>query len=258
MRKRMLLIATIALGMALLLGSCAKHPTSSSDQLIVVCTKNWTSSKGILQRFDRSPRGNWEPAGEIVPARIGRNGMGWGVGLRQPDADTNPQKREGDLKTPAGLFWVSAVFGKDPEYKEKCKMPFIHVGPNTEAVDDPKSRYYNQIVNADLVEEKDWDSSEKMYEISLYDVGMVVNHNSPVQDSNAGSCIFIHKWRAPHKPTTGCVALAADNLRELAEWLDMKKKLTIVILPMKEYRSHMLKWSLHRPMPFGECLAPTE
>ncbi|MEL6607214.1 MAG: L,D-transpeptidase family protein, partial [Bacteroidota bacterium] len=166
-------------------------------------------------------------------------------------------KREGDGKTPAGLFWVSAVFGKDPEYKEQCKMPFIHVGPTTEAIDDPKSRYYNQIVSADLAGEKDWTSSEKMYEISSYNVGVFINHNSPVQDPAAGSCIFIHEWRAPHKPTAGCVALATNNLKELAEWLDIKKKPTIVMLPMKEYRSHMLRWSLHR-MPFDEYLAPTD
>jgi len=254
MIQRILVVLIVILGMPLLLGG-ARHPARSSQQLLIVCAKNWTTAKGIVKRFDKSRSGSWEPVGEAIPVRLGRNGMGWGVGLHEPVTKKDPQKKEGDLKTPTGMFWLSTAFGTDPADEKKYKMPFIHIKPTTEAVDDPSSNYYSQIVDTALIEDRDWNSSEKMGKKSVYDLGVVINHNLPVQDPSAGSCIFMHAWEAPHRPTTGSVAMSAENLREVMKWLDIKKKPTIAIIPMTEFREYILKWSMY-PMPLEEYLAP--
>ena len=71
------------------------------QQLVVVVSPNNTSIKAQLWRFEKV--GNaWKQFGEPHPANLGRKGLAWGKGLHS----TKPglQKKEGDQKSPAGIF----------------------------------------------------------------------------------------------------------------------------------------------------------
>ena len=223
--------------------STTSSPLQTSQQLLVVCTEGWDQMQGKLQRFERKHlKSAWKPVGKVIKVCVGKNGLGWGVGLH-PHVAIAPQKREGDSKAPAGIFKLSAVFSKNP--KNTYKLPFIFVDEHTEAVDDVKSTYYTKIVNTNDEEViKDWDSSEKMHEIDLYNLGAVVDHNMPVKNKEAGSCIFLHEWRGEDSPTAGFTAMDAQDLKVTCEWLDSAKKPLLVQLPTEVYKQCMKDWQL--------------
>jgi uncharacterized protein YijF (DUF1287 family) len=74
----------------------------------------------------------------------------------------------------------------------------------------------DQIVDAAQVDE-DWRSAEPMRR--YYELAITVEHNAS-DVPEAGSCIFLHAWRDAESPVTGCTAMAADELEQLAAWLE--------------------------------------
>lgn len=136
-------------------------------------------------------------------------------------------KREGDGKTPIGLYPLLDVFGT--EEHRTSQMPFIALHEHLEAVDDPASKHYNAIVDRRKVE-VDWKSSEKMKEMGfLYDLGVVIGYNTPNPIPGNGSCIFLHVWRSSTKGTAGCVALSLPHLQAIAKWLSANRSPHILI-----------------------------
>jgi D-alanyl-D-alanine dipeptidase len=94
-------------------------------------------------------------------------------------------------------------------------------------VDDPASRYYNQVVDEARLPDggtKDWASSEEMLRADgVYDWGVFVGHNHPKPVGGAearGSCIFLHRWSGPRAGTAGCTAMSPATLHNLLRWLD--------------------------------------
>ena len=219
----------------------ASNILKASSQLLVVCTGDWEQVQGKMQCFEKNPQGDWVAVGDIVKVCVGKNGLGWGIGLH-PRITTQRKKQEGDSRAPAGVFHISAVFSKFPECPYNLYYQVIK--PTTEAIDDPQSHYYNTIVDANSVEEIDWKSSEKMSEVDLYDLGLVIDHNMPVQDTQAGSCIFMHRWRRPGAPTAGCTAMDSADLETVCHWLDSAKKPCLVQLPIEVYSKHKQAWKL--------------
>lgn len=112
-------------------------------------------------------------------------------------------------------------------------MPYRQITPDTEAVDDPGSRFYNRIVQRGAVRQPDWKSSERMHEIPDYELGVIVAHN-PRNQPGAGSCIFLHEWRGDRRGTAGCTVLLPPDLRALVRWLDAAKNPLLVQLPEGE------------------------
>ena len=111
-------------------------------------------------------------------------------------------------------------------------MPYLTLEKSHEAIDDPQSEYYNQIVNANDFKIKDWNSSEKMLEcLPYYNLGIVVEHNTQPAIPGAGSCIFIHVWKTSTEGTGGCTAMAESDLATILEWLDPKMNPILVQYP---------------------------
>jgi len=81
---------------------------ATSTQILVVTTSDWNAAKGTLQRYERlQPDKRWKTVGGAVTTVVGKNGMGWGVGVRQIDdpglrGPEDPVKREGDGKPHPG------------------------------------------------------------------------------------------------------------------------------------------------------------
>ena len=82
----------------------------SSRQLLLVRASSWWATTGTLQRYERDSGSSWRSVGAGVPVNLGRSGMGWGRGLHA-SAAVGPQKREGDGRSPAGVFRLSRAFG---------------------------------------------------------------------------------------------------------------------------------------------------
>ncbi len=165
----------------------------------------WTYDKGVWHKTF----GPW-------PAVIGRNGF----------APLNA-KREGDGRTPSGLYFVGVAFGRAASLV--TGLDYRQATDSDVWIDDSSSFEYNRWVNGvpQAV------SHEKMLRSDgLYDLGAVIAYNTdPVIPGN-GSAIFIHIWREHgRKPTAGCVALGQDRLSRLLAWMDKEMKPVVLLNP---------------------------
>ena len=224
---------------------------ASSCQMIMVLTDSPQASNGILYYFQLDcNKPQWRLANGPIPVLIGKNGLGWSTGLHDIANTLNyPVKREGDGRSPAGVFHLNSVFGYKPaDQMTKLKMPYLHLTQMTECIDDPDSRYYNQIVYRNKITETDhvdWKSSEKMSRMGhCYELGVVVDYNHDPIKHWAGSCIFLHNWKNQHNTTAGCTAMAPEVMKEIVNWLDDTKDPVFVLLTKQLYCDLMNKCNL--------------
>jgi D-alanyl-D-alanine dipeptidase len=198
-------------------------------QAVLVTASDLRISTGTLRRYECADAGaRWQPVGTPAEVLLGRRGLGWGVGLHPAAGNDEPQKIEGDERSPAGIFVFGTAFGRAArEELPWMRMPYLRLLQTTEAVDDPASRYYDRIVDRARIERPDWKSSEHMGKISAYEWGVVVAHN-PEHIPRAGSCIFLHLWPNERDGTSGCTALHRTDLIELLRWLDPAKHPVLV------------------------------
>lgn len=225
----------------------ASFPNQSSQQLVLVTTKDWNSVSGELRRFERvGTNSSWKKIRPSIPVVVGRNGLAWGKGVHQLKNPSGPIKHEGDGKSPAGIFRLSSAFGlAEPKEMTWVKLPYRHLLDSIECVDDVKSVYYNSIVDRREVRKIDWNSSEKMREIGQqYRLGVVVEHNTNPRENGGGSCIFMHIWKSAETGTAGCTAMTSENMEEFLRWLDGKKNPVLVQLPKNEYQRLKKQWKL--------------
>jgi len=207
------------------------EPPAKSRQMVVVTTENWQAVTGTLHRFARGGSDQaWRPVGERIPVTVGREGMAWGLGLHAvPKGDVC--KVEGDGKAPAGIFRLAAAFGYDTRPKG-LKLPYIQARAGIEAIDDPDSHYYNQIVDRAEVAKVDWRSSEMLLRTDdSYRYGVVIAHN-PKCVPRGGSCIFLHVWSRRGEGTAGCTAMSLAAIAELQRWLDPKAEPVLLQAPV--------------------------
>lgn len=240
MKRVLLLVAILAVaGCASL--SQSRSPVRGSRQLVLVIAQSWEAPRAELRRFERDgATAPWREVGGAVPVVLGRSGMAWGSGLH-PAQGRGPQKREGDGKSPAGVFAIPSAFGFADTMATKA--PYQQLTAMTECVDDVTSLYYNSIVQRDRVSEPDWESSEKMRSIEEYRIGLLVAHNQPPVRGD-GSCIFMHVWRGESSSTAGCTAMDATPLEAIVAWLDPAAAPRLVQLPANEYARLKGSWKL--------------
>lgn len=187
-------------------------------QMLLVTAPLWTSSGGHLRRYERvGPDAPWQEVGTALPVRLGSAGLGRGRGLHGGEACSDaPEKQEGDKRAPAGLFSLGTAFGRAPRAPfAPSPWPYRPTTAADRFVDDPKSPHYNtwQIARGAV----SWSSAERL---TMYSLGLVVDHNTVDPVPGAGSAIFLHPWQAPTHPTVGCTALDEKSLVAVLRWLD--------------------------------------
>ena len=219
----------------------------NSRQLITVTTSSWSDKSATIQLFQRAPDKpwSWQEVEKPFSGVIGRRGFGWGIGLHGTGETGAPRKREGDQRSPAGVFKIFSVFGlAKPAQMPFLRLPYQQVNARTEAIDDPRSKYYNRIVDRSTIARPDWSSSESMLRVGgRYRYGLMIQHNwKPVP--GFGSCIFFHVWDDHQAGTAGCTATSSAHLERLLRWLDSKKNPLIVQLPQPEYLRLRESWEL--------------
>jgi len=217
-----------------------------SLQLILVLTSSWNTQEGLLFSYEREGvERPWKLVEKEIPVTVGVNGLAWGRGLHGLTDELGPIKKEGDGRSPTGIFDLKVSFGfVDPFDLKGLKMPYLLISDDLEAIDDPLSNYYNQIVDRSKVP-CDWKSSEKMGRLQEpYKLRIVVEHNTSPIDPFCGSCIFIHVWSGKGKGTAGCTAMSEENLQRTLLWLDPEKKPLLVQLPLDIYNQKKSVWHL--------------
>jgi D-alanyl-D-alanine dipeptidase len=248
MRLRWLSLFLLALIVPAAIARAAANPLRRSRQCIVVVAPNWNSTTGVLRAFERvDASGPWKARGPEIPVVLGKKGLGWGRGVVNANAGANPRKIEGDNKVPAGIFRLGPVFGYAPaESARWVKLSYVPLTKNIEGVDDPRSRYYNRLVDRTKVPRVDWSSSEKMRrDDHLYKWGVVVDHN-PTAIPGAGSLIFFHIWKNSSSPTAGCTAMPEEHLVKLIRWLDPAARPILAQMPRDNYAAFQAKLGLPR------------
>lgn len=202
-----------------------------TKQLIVVTSAGWNTTQGTLAFYELDAQGNWKATANDVKVTLGRTGMAWGAGLQPTSLNTGTLKREGDGKSPAGIFKLTQLFS----YGElETRMDAVRSDSTLYCVDDVNSAYYNQLVSTSQVS-KDWNSAEEMKrKDNLYKFGVVVAYNAEGR-KGAGSCIFLHIWRDQNKATAGCTAMTESNLLTIIHALDKNKNPMLVQMPTSEY-----------------------
>ncbi len=237
----------MAVILAVLIGRTARAETLAVDearQVILVLSENWTASTASLQRIERDASGAWQAAGSPYPVSLGKAGLAWGRGLQPAVSGGDPVKHEGDLRAPAGIFELGTAFGYGPA-PAGLKLPYLQSTAARECVDDPKSVYYNRLIDRPPAGDADWKSAEKMLRKDvLYKQGIVIHQNSSPAEPGAGSCVFLHIWRSPKSPTVGCTAMAEAEIAALLGWLDPAKHPLLIQMPRPAYERYRTTWHL--------------
>ncbi len=206
-------------------------PLARSGQLLVVTAPDWDADHGTLALFERTPSGDWRRAAPDVPVMLGRNGLAWGVGLHAERAT----KREGDGRSPAGLFELARIHGREAR-APSLHFPYGQLSAVMEGIDDPSSRFYNRLVDPLQVRGRDWTRSEQVRRSNpMFRWLVEVKHNWE-QKPELGSCIYLHIWKAPGVATSGCTAMEESALTQVVRWLDARKRPLLVQLPRSESR----------------------
>jgi L,D-peptidoglycan transpeptidase YkuD (ErfK/YbiS/YcfS/YnhG family) len=183
----------------------------AAEQAVVVTASAYGASSATLTVYERTA-GAWRVAFGPWTARLGTRG------LAPPG-----QKREGDGRTPSGVYGFDFFFGvaADPG----VRFPYRRV-TDTSIVwdDDPGSPLYNEWVDSSA--QPAGTSPEPMYVTPAYDYGAVIAYNA-ARTPGLGSAIFLHV--STGGPTAGCVSLPADQLVQVLRWLDPARQPRIVL-----------------------------
>lgn len=212
----------------------------TSKQLVVVLSPGSNQVEAQLFKFEKVGK-NWQPVGESHPVNLGKKGLAWGRGLNS--AKPGLQKKEGDQRSPAGIFRFGTAFGYAAEGAIALKLPYVPITEAQICVEDSDSGYYNQLVDAAQVQ-PDWKAREPMLRSDeQYKWGIFVKQNMPAKPKG-GSCIFFHLWRAPGSGTLGCTAMAEADLLSLMQWLDPQKEPLLMQMTEANYRVYQQRFSL--------------
>lgn len=227
----------------------------NTRQMIVGITDGWAGNRAQLQRFTRKS-GAWKALdSKPIAAVLGPKGLAWGRGLNPVPtnaisaaggAGVKRIKREGDKRSPAGVFPLGKAYGYDPLWAARTKLEYVTVTPADLFIEDANSEFYNNQIRLDHPATSDWELSQQMEQTDpAHRLEVVVGHNTPAPIRGAGSAILLHIWRQNGKKfTTGCTAMADGDIETIIRWLDPKAHPLYVLLPRSEYLARQVAWGL--------------
>lgn len=182
-------------------------------QLVVVLQAGSDKERGEVFLFERRS-GEWVSLRGPLPAMVGRSGFAR-IG----------EKREGDGRTPSGLYTLESAFGYAAT--AATKMDYRQATDDDLWVDDAASPDYNRWV-------KRGETAALSFEVMRrddhrYRYGLVTGYNRSPVIPGLGSAIFVHVWLRDGISTSGCIALSEPDLLDLLGRLDPVKKPMILM-----------------------------
>lgn len=182
-------------------------PEATTQVLLVSADRpgDFKATMYVLEKRD----GAWHEAFPPLPALIGSKGFA-------PPGE----KREGDRRTPSGVFPIKLAFG----YGERIdsRMPYRQAGEEDIWVDDAASPDYNRWVRRDETSATSFEVMKRQDD--RYKYGIVIEYNTDPVVEGAGSAIFIHVRGGKNLPTLGCVALSEEDILKILARLDPAKQ----------------------------------
>lgn len=218
---------------------------SSSTQCLVGIAGSWDSSHATLCLYQKDG-GQWKQEGEPWKARLGKAGLIWGSGI-QPAPPGAATKKEGDWRSPAGVFRLGGVWGYDTSIRKDPKLFYRKVTSRDLWVEDPASPQYNRHVILDREPATTWEKKQQMKQNdAAHALKLFIAHNAPPKVvPGDGSSIFFHIWRGGgSKPTAGCTTMEETKLRSLIANLNPASRPLYILLPRAEYERYRTKWKL--------------
>jgi len=172
-------------------------PSSVTAQQVVLVDGSGTTAK--VTACVRTSAGGYQAAFGPFNGRVGRSGVA-----------AKDAKREGDGKTPSGVFPLRGGFGTaaDPG----VTVHWMRVTKNDVWVDDSGSKLYN--THQVLPARGRWKSAEKL-NIRAYTYAQVIGYNE-ARKPGLGSAIFLHLDTG--RATAGCVSLPSGPPLKLLRW----------------------------------------
>ncbi len=167
----------------------------------------------VRARNERAVEGRLHVGGLKFPCIIGRNGR-------------THLKREGDGKTPVGVFWLRQGFYRSDRIGNPAAQLRVDVLRHSDGwCEVPGSGFYNQHVKLPFR-----DGHETMWrEDEAYDVVFATSHNERPRVQGAGSAIFFHLTREGSAVTAGCVAVSKSDMRKIL--LQCGRKVNLLVWP---------------------------
>ncbi len=175
-----------------------------SSQVVLVRNLNYALVDVQILALEKR-NGRWQKVFGPLDGVIARNGFA-----------APGEKREGDGRTPTGSFRLGPVFGYDSAFP--TSMPYRQATANDLWVDDVQAADYNQWVERGKTEASSFELMRR--DDVLYKLGIVVDYNTDPIIKGHGSAIFFHLWKGRGQPTSGCIALAEEDLGRIVRWLD--------------------------------------
>lgn len=224
------LIFPIFLLSMVLVGSSRAQPLTTNTEIALQMVKaNEQTLKDIEQvlvAFNESPEDpsiclmllekeseRWQVIIDSIPGLIGLNGFApFGA------------KREGDGKSPTGLFRIGLLF----TYLDSVntQMPYLQSTNEDKWIDDPESKDYNRLVRG----ETDAASYEPLLlRSNAYKYCLVIEYNTNPVIKRHGSAIFLHLHGRREEPTAGCIAINEKDMEKILTHLDPVKNPAILM-----------------------------
>lgn len=220
--------------------------TAEGEYLVTVRTPDWNTPTGTLRRYRREG-GAWTADGAAISIILGRNGLAWGRGLHGEGALAGlggTEKREGDGRSPAGLFRMAHAYGYAADAPSGTSISYTSMTPTLQCIEDTASAYYNQVVDRAVIT-PDWTSTDRLRRMDgLYEFIVFVEHNTGPAVAGRGSCILLHVWsNEGATPTAGCTSMARSDLETVVRSLHAEGNL-LVQLPESAYLELADRWQL--------------
>jgi L,D-peptidoglycan transpeptidase YkuD (ErfK/YbiS/YcfS/YnhG family) len=128
-------------------------------------------------------------------------------------------KREGDRKTPIGVFPLRyGLFKPLAALRFLSQVDFPFVPCSDDMIWEEEGPDYNRLVFADGAD-RSGDRLARPRDHDLFNVIVPIGYNDAVAEAGRGSALFVHAARPDMSGTAGCVAVRPDDLLELARRL---------------------------------------
>ena len=194
----------------------------NSNQIINVTASAEEPSKATITCYSRSDsRSPWIKEIGPSPARIGRNG------IALPN-----DKKEGDGKTPSGLWPIGYAFGFASEAPIKTRSPYRQLTSRDFWIDSTPSPLYNMWFSGEIPQV----SHEALHNLPIrYEVVLTTLYNTHPTIPAKGSAIFIHIWHSPSTPTSGCDSVSREDMLKILAWIDPTKSPMLEVSSSKDF-----------------------
>ena len=176
----------------------------STQIILAVDNSSFFFTRTTLYAMEKR-NNNWQMVFGPLDAVIGKNGFA-----------PAEEKREGDGKTPSGIYPLKMTFGYDANIR--TKMPYRQALAYDIWVDDSQADDYNRWTKIQETKAASYEMMKR--DDDQYKYGIVIEYNTDQVIKGNGSAIFLHIWKGEGIPTAGCVAVSEEDIIKIFSWLD--------------------------------------